>query len=110
MRACQPSRDGYVERDGVKVHYEVYGDGEPTVLLLPTWSIIHSRHWKMQIPLPGAALPGADLRRARQRALGPADGAGGVPLGRVHRRRPGRHGRLRHRAGGAGLEKTWNWG
>jgi pimeloyl-ACP methyl ester carboxylesterase/predicted glycosyltransferase len=50
MRACQPSRDGYVERDGVKVHYEVFGDGEPTVLLLPTWSIIHSRHWKMQIP------------------------------------------------------------
>jgi len=50
MRACQPSRDGYVERDGVKLHYEVYGSGEPTVLLLPTWSIIHSRHWKMQIP------------------------------------------------------------
>ena len=50
MRACQPSRDGYVERDGVKTHYEVFGDGEPTVLLLPTWSIIHSRHWKMQIP------------------------------------------------------------
>jgi len=50
MRACQPSRDGYVERDGVKVHYEVFGDGAPTVLLLPTWSIIHSRHWKMQIP------------------------------------------------------------
>ena len=24
--------------------------GEPTVLLLPTWSIVHSRHWKMQIP------------------------------------------------------------
>jgi pimeloyl-ACP methyl ester carboxylesterase/predicted glycosyltransferase len=50
MRACQPSRDGYVERNGVKTHYEVFGDGEPTVLLLPTWSIIHSRHWKMQIP------------------------------------------------------------
>ncbi|MDF2746578.1 MAG: alpha/beta fold hydrolase [Propionibacteriaceae bacterium] len=50
MRACQPSRDGYVERDGVKLHYEVYGSGEPTVLLLPTWSIMHSRHWKMQIP------------------------------------------------------------
>ena len=41
---------GYVERDGVRVFYEVYGEGEPTVLLLPTWSIIHSRHWKMQIP------------------------------------------------------------
>jgi pimeloyl-ACP methyl ester carboxylesterase/predicted glycosyltransferase len=50
MRACQPVRDGYVERDGVKVHYELFGDGEPTVLLLPTWSIIHSRHWKLQIP------------------------------------------------------------
>jgi pimeloyl-ACP methyl ester carboxylesterase/predicted glycosyltransferase len=50
MRACQPRSEGYVERDGVKVHYEVFGAGEPTVLLLPTWSIIHSRHWKMQIP------------------------------------------------------------
>ncbi|HMG28616.1 MAG TPA: alpha/beta fold hydrolase [Jiangellaceae bacterium] len=50
MRACQPRSDGYVERDGVKIHYEVFGAGEPTVLLLPTWSIIHSRHWKMQIP------------------------------------------------------------
>src|SRR5215831_14405422 len=50
MRACQPVSDGYVERDGVKVYYEVHGAGEPTVLLLPTWSIVHSRHWKMQIP------------------------------------------------------------
>ncbi len=49
MRACQPSREGYAERDGVKIFYEVFGTGEPTVLLLPTWSIIHSRHWKMQI-------------------------------------------------------------
>ncbi len=32
------------------MHYEVYGAGEPTVLLLPTWSVVHSRHWKMQIP------------------------------------------------------------
>ncbi|HEX2362359.1 MAG TPA: alpha/beta fold hydrolase [Jiangellaceae bacterium] len=50
MRACQPVSDGYVERDGVKVFYEVFGAGEPTVLLLPTWSLFHSRHWKMQIP------------------------------------------------------------
>jgi len=34
----------------VRLYYEVYGTGEPTVFLLPTWSIIHSRHWKMQIP------------------------------------------------------------
>ncbi len=49
-RARYPDEEGYVERDGVRVFYEVYGEGETTVLLLPTWSIIHSRHWKMQIP------------------------------------------------------------
>jgi pimeloyl-ACP methyl ester carboxylesterase/predicted glycosyltransferase len=49
-RARYPDHEGYVERDGVRVFYEVYGSGEPTVLLLPTWSIIHSRHWKAQIP------------------------------------------------------------
>ena len=50
-RHAPATRDeqGYVERDGVRVFYEVYGHGEPTVFLLPTWSIIHSRHWKMQI-------------------------------------------------------------
>src|SRR5881397_4150509 len=50
MRARYPDADGYVERDGVKVFYEVFGQGEPTVLLMPTWSIIHSRFWKMQVP------------------------------------------------------------
>ena len=49
-RARYPDDEGYVEREGVRVFYEVYGDGEPTVFLLPTWSIIHSRYWKMQIP------------------------------------------------------------
>ncbi len=49
-RARYPDESGYVEREGVQLYYEVYGSGEPTVLLLPTWSIIHSRHWKMQIP------------------------------------------------------------
>jgi pimeloyl-ACP methyl ester carboxylesterase/predicted glycosyltransferase len=34
----------------VRVFYEVYGSGEPTILLLPTWSIIHSRFWKTQVP------------------------------------------------------------
>jgi pimeloyl-ACP methyl ester carboxylesterase/predicted glycosyltransferase len=49
-RARYPDSEGYVERDGVRVFYEVYGSGQPTILLLPTWSIIHSRHWKAQIP------------------------------------------------------------
>jgi pimeloyl-ACP methyl ester carboxylesterase len=49
-RARYPDEGGFVERDGVRSYYEVYGEGEPTVLLLPTWSIVHSRHWKLQIP------------------------------------------------------------
>ena len=49
-RARYPDESGYVERDGVKLYWEVYGTGGQTVLLLPTWSIVHSRHWKMQIP------------------------------------------------------------
>ena len=34
----------------MRVCWERYGDGEPTVLLLPAWSIIHSRQWKAQVP------------------------------------------------------------
>jgi pimeloyl-ACP methyl ester carboxylesterase/predicted glycosyltransferase len=49
-RARYPDREGYLERDGQRLFYEVYGDGEETVFLLPTWSLVHSRHWKMQIP------------------------------------------------------------
>jgi pimeloyl-ACP methyl ester carboxylesterase len=49
-RARCPDESGYVERDGVRVFYEIYGSGEPTIMLLPTWSIIHSRQWKGQIP------------------------------------------------------------
>ena len=32
-RARYPDEEGYVERDGVRIFYEVYGSGEPTVLL-----------------------------------------------------------------------------
>ena len=50
MRAREPDRHGYTVRDGVRLHWELYGDGEETVFLLPTWSIVHSRVWKAQIP------------------------------------------------------------
>ena len=49
-RARYPDTEGYVERDGVRLFYEIYGEDGPTILLMPTWSIIHSRFWKMQIP------------------------------------------------------------
>jgi pimeloyl-ACP methyl ester carboxylesterase/predicted glycosyltransferase len=49
-RALYPDTEGFVERDGQQLFYEVYGEGEETLFLLPTWSLFHSRHWKMQIP------------------------------------------------------------
>jgi pimeloyl-ACP methyl ester carboxylesterase len=49
-RARYPDQEGFVERDGVAVFWERYGEGEPTLLLAPTWEIVHSRFWKGQIP------------------------------------------------------------
>jgi pimeloyl-ACP methyl ester carboxylesterase/predicted glycosyltransferase len=48
-RARYPDETGYVERDGVRVFFEVYGEGDRGILLLPTWEIVHSRAWKCQI-------------------------------------------------------------
>lgn len=39
-----------MELRGIAVAYEVFGEGEETVLLLPPWAIIHSRFWKAQVP------------------------------------------------------------
>jgi len=50
MRARLPDESGYVVNSGVRIHYEVHGTGQPALLLLPTWAIVDSRHWKMQIP------------------------------------------------------------
>ena len=49
-RARYPDEEGYVQRDGVRIFYEVYGEGEPPIVFLPTWTLFHSRVWKMQIP------------------------------------------------------------
>jgi pimeloyl-ACP methyl ester carboxylesterase len=45
-----PDTEGYVDSDGVRLHYEVTGDGDLTILLLPTWTVIHKRFWKAQVP------------------------------------------------------------
>jgi hypothetical protein len=50
MRAVVADAEGSVARDGIEVRYARYGSGTPTVLLLPTWSLVHSRHWKFQVP------------------------------------------------------------
>ncbi|MDA0182493.1 alpha/beta fold hydrolase [Solirubrobacter phytolaccae] len=48
-RARYPDHEGYATRGGVRLFYEVHGSGPDSILLLPTWSIIHSRMWKAQI-------------------------------------------------------------
>ena len=50
MRARYPDTEGFIERGGVKVGYEVFGTGEPAILLLTSWAIVHARQWKAQVP------------------------------------------------------------
>jgi len=49
-RARLPDGEGFVDRDGVRIAWETFGAGEPTILFVPTWSIVHSRVWKLQVP------------------------------------------------------------
>lgn len=39
-----------VSPDGVRIGYEVYGSGEPTIVFVPSAPIVHSRQWKGQVP------------------------------------------------------------
>jgi pimeloyl-ACP methyl ester carboxylesterase/predicted glycosyltransferase len=50
MRAKFPNETGFVERDGVKLSYEIYGEGNETMFFVPPWSIVHSRIYKAQLP------------------------------------------------------------
>jgi len=49
-RARRPDTQGVAERDGVTLSYATYGTGEPTVVLMPTWSIVPSRFWRLRFP------------------------------------------------------------
>ncbi|WP_084106718.1 alpha/beta fold hydrolase [Demequina sp. NBRC 110056] len=50
MHAVEPTRSGTVDRDGATIAYDVYERDAPTIVLLPTWELVDSRSWKMQIP------------------------------------------------------------
>lgn len=73
MRALAPVRDGHVQRGGVRISFEVYGDGDPTVFLLMPDSIVQSRAWKAQIPF---------LARTQRVVVSdpPGNGLSGTPL------------------------------
>ncbi len=45
-----PRSEGYVQRDGLSTQFQVFGDGPRAILLLPTWSIVHSDFWRHQVP------------------------------------------------------------
>jgi pimeloyl-ACP methyl ester carboxylesterase/predicted glycosyltransferase len=49
-RALHPNESAFAEVGGVRIAYEVFGDGEQAILLLPPWAIVHSRFWKLQVP------------------------------------------------------------
>ncbi len=49
MRAREPDEQGHVSRDGVRIWWERLGDRGPWLLFVPTWHIVHSRSWKMQV-------------------------------------------------------------
>jgi pimeloyl-ACP methyl ester carboxylesterase/predicted glycosyltransferase len=50
MRARYPDRKGFADCDGVLIYFEVHGEGDPTLLLIPPAPISHSRSWKGLIP------------------------------------------------------------
>jgi pimeloyl-ACP methyl ester carboxylesterase/predicted glycosyltransferase len=50
MRGRQPDVAGTVDVDGTTIAYEFFGDGDIVLLLQPTWCVVHSHVWKMQVP------------------------------------------------------------
>src|SRR5919109_2500857 len=49
-RARYPDVVGVVQRDGGRIAWEAYGQGDPPIVFVPPWQIVHSRVYKAQIP------------------------------------------------------------
>jgi len=50
-RARVPDVTGSVVlADGGRIFWERYGEGDPPIVFVPPWQIVHSRVWKAQIP------------------------------------------------------------
>ena len=106
MRAREPDQTDMVERDGVSVGYEVFGEGDPTIVLLTSWAIVHARQWKAQVPYLARHFRVITIEgRGNGRADRPAD-ADGLSRPRVRRRRDRRAGRRR---GGPGVSSGCRW-
>ena len=46
----QPAHEGFVERDGVKIWYAVWGDSGPWIAFAPLFQIAHSQMYKASVP------------------------------------------------------------
>ena len=81
MRARYPDTEGFIERDGVKVAYEVFGSGEPALVFTPTDPLVHSR-------LDGPADGGPASQPGARRELGLSQQAPGLSGFAQHVRQP----------------------
>ena len=77
-RARYPDDSGYVERDGVRVFYEVYGIGGADVPAAADLVDHPLAAVEGADPVPGARAPRRHVRRAGQRPLRPAVGVRGL--------------------------------
>ena len=50
FETLRPVRDGYVERDGVKSWYAVWGEHGPWIAFAPIFQITHTRLLKATVP------------------------------------------------------------
>ncbi len=50
MRAREPDLTGSVDRGGVEIHYEVFGGGPTTIVMMGTFPVVDGRQWKAQVP------------------------------------------------------------
>lgn len=50
LRDLEPVATGSIRRDGLRIAWQQFGAGDETVLLMPTWSIVHTDFWRHQVP------------------------------------------------------------
>ena len=96
-RARYRTATGFVERDGVRVFSRSTAAASRPSCCCPTWSIVHSRAWKMQIPYLARHFRVVTFDGRGQRPVRPAARSRRRTPRRVRRRRARRPGRDRHR-------------
>ncbi|UUZ61306.1 hypothetical protein LP418_12365 [Nocardioides sp. B-3] len=100
-RPRPPDRSGTVERVGVEIAFDVFEADRPTILLLPTWSIVDSRCWKLQVPYLARHFRVVTFDGRGSGRSGRPAGAAAYADREFARRHAGRPGRNRDPAGAA---------